>query len=69
MKSFYFVRVEKNDNTLETIRLVVIEYKYNQWQESVAKQGVSEPSLPPRWEYFLFKKRIYRTHQRKMVGA
>ena len=74
MKSFYFVRVEKNDNTLETIRLVVIEYKYNQWQESVAKQGVSEPSLPPDGNTFYLKREyIERTSERwselKSLGA
>ena len=53
MESFYFVRT---DNIAGTARLVVIEYKNNQWQESVAKQGVSEPSLSPDGKTFYVKR-------------
>ena len=42
MKTFYFVRIDEKDAFLN-----VIEYKDNQWQQSVVKQGVSEPSISP----------------------
>ena len=44
MKAFYFVRT---GGTYKTPRLVVIEYKNNQWQESIVKPGESEPSISP----------------------
>ena len=40
MKTFYFVRRDEKD-----ISLNVIKYKNNKWQQSVVKQGVSEPSI------------------------
>ncbi len=43
MNSFYFVRSEDK----EVYSLNVIEYKNNQWQESVVKQGVSEEYISP----------------------
>jgi len=42
MNTFYFVRRDEKD-----ISLNVIEYKNNQWQKSIVKQGVSEPSISP----------------------
>lgn len=44
MKAFYFSR---SGGKYKTSGLAVIEYKNNQWQESVVKHGVSEPSLSP----------------------
>ncbi|OUS26622.1 hypothetical protein A9Q98_10210 [Thalassotalea sp. 42_200_T64] len=58
MKTFYFIRgdIEKD------ISLNVIEYKDNQWQESVVKQGVSEPSISPDGKtIYLKNKFIERT--------
>ena len=40
MNTFYFVRLDEKD-----IALNVIEYKNNQWKQSVVKQGVSAPSI------------------------
>ena len=43
MNTFYFVRRDEK----EVYSLNVIEYKNNQWQKSVVKQKVSEPSISP----------------------
>lgn len=42
MNTFYFVRRDEKHYSLN-----VIEYKDNQWQKSVVKQNVSEPSISP----------------------
>jgi len=41
MNTFYFVRRDEK----EVYSLNVVEYKNNQWQKSVVKEGVSEPSI------------------------
>jgi len=46
MNTFYFVRGAGKDKP-HGLELVVIEYKNNQWHESVVKEGVSEPSISP----------------------
>ena len=46
MKAFYFIRRPLGEKSKSYV-LAVIEYKNNQWQESVVKQGVSEPSISP----------------------
>ena len=46
MKAFYFIKRPLGEESKSNV-LAVIEYKNNQWQESVAKKGVSEPSISP----------------------
>ncbi|WP_340681023.1 hypothetical protein [Paraglaciecola sp.] len=46
MNAFYFIRRPLGENSKSNV-MTVIEYKNNQWQESVVKQGVSEPSIAP----------------------
>ena len=69
MKTFYFIRRDEKD-----ISLNLIEYKNNQWQESVVKQGVSEPSISPDGKTIYFKNKfIERTSdgwsELKSLGA
>ena len=51
MKEFYFIRRPVDEQQASNV-LVVIEYKNNQWQESVAKQGVSNTSISPDGKTF-----------------
>jgi len=44
MNAFYFIR-EVGKGKSHKLELVVIEYKYKQWHESVVKPDVSEPSI------------------------
>ena len=44
MKAFYFIR---SGGKYKSYVLAVIEYKNNQWHESIVKQDVSEPSISP----------------------
>lgn len=46
MNSFYFVRRPLGEESSSNV-LVVIEYKNNQWRESIVKRGESEPSISP----------------------
>jgi len=46
MNAFYFIKRPLGEESKSNV-LAVIEYKNNQWQESVVKQGVSEPSISP----------------------
>ncbi len=46
MKAFYFIRRPLCEESTSNV-LAVIEYKNNQWRESVVKQGESEPSISP----------------------
>ena len=46
LKAFYFIRRPIGAETLSRV-LTVIEYKNNQWQESVVKQGVVGASFSP----------------------
>jgi len=46
MKSFYFVKRSLGEEPASNV-LAAIEYKNGQWQESVVKRGVSEPSISP----------------------
>ncbi|KGJ90381.1 WD40-like beta Propeller containing protein [Colwellia psychrerythraea] len=46
MNTFYFVRRDEK----EVYSLNVVEYKNNQWQQSIVKQGVSAPSISPGGE-------------------
>ncbi len=69
MKTFYFVRRDEKD-----ISLNVIKYKNNKWQQSVVKQGVSEPSISPDGKtIYLKNKFIERTgggwSELKSLGA
>jgi len=52
MKTFYFVRRAGKERSHG---LAVIEYKNNQWHESVVKQDVSEPSISPDGMTIYFK--------------
>jgi Tol biopolymer transport system component len=51
MNTYYFVRSDEK----EVYSLNVIEYENNQWQKSVVKRGVSEPSISPDGNTILFK--------------
>jgi WD40 repeat protein len=54
MKEFYFIRRPVDEQQASNV-LVVIEYKNNRWQESVAKQGVSTTSISPDGKTFYLK--------------
>jgi len=54
MKAFYFIRRPVDKQQASNV-LVVIEYKNNRWQESVAKQGVSTTSISPDGKIFYLK--------------
>ncbi len=69
MKAFYFIRSGEKDKSLNAI-----EYKNNQWRESVVKQDVSELSISPDgMTFFLQNKYIERTSagwsELKSLGA
>ncbi|MBL4787943.1 MAG: PD40 domain-containing protein [Kordiimonadaceae bacterium] len=71
MKTFYFVR---KGGKFESYGLAVIEYKNNQWQESVVKHGMSEPSISPDGKIIYFANNyIERTSdgwsELKSIGA
>ena len=73
MKAFYFVKRPLGEKSNSKV-LAVIEYKNNQWQESVVKQGVSEPSVSPDGKTIYFAKEyIERTNtgwsELKSLGA
>jgi hypothetical protein len=73
MKAFYFIKRPLGDKS-DSNSLTVIEYKNNQWQESVVKQGVSEPSISPDGNTIYLKtKYIERTNagwsEPKSLGA
>ena len=55
MKAFYFIRRPLGEEPTSNV-LVVIEYKNNQWHESIGKQGESEPSISPDGMTLLFCK-------------
>ncbi|MFQ3251487.1 MAG: hypothetical protein ACI9O6_003337 [Glaciecola sp.] len=55
MNTFYFIRRPLGESS-ESNALTVIEYKGNQWQKSVVKQGLSEPSISPDGKIIYFKK-------------
>ncbi len=70
MNTFYFVRSDEK----EVYSLHVIEYKNNQWLESVVATGVSEPSIAPDGNtIYLKNKFIERTSdgwsELKSLGA
>lgn len=46
MNVFYFIRRPLGEPSTSNV-LVAIEYKNNQWQESIIKHGESEPSVSP----------------------
>lgn len=46
MNTFYFIRRPLGDPSSSNV-LVAIEYKNERWQETVLKQGESEPSISP----------------------
>lgn len=46
MKVFYFIRRPLGEESTSNV-LVAIEYKNNQWHESIVMQGESEPSVSP----------------------
>ncbi len=55
MKAFYFIKRPLGTESKSNV-LTAVEYKNNQWQESVIKQGVSEPSISPDGNTIYFAK-------------
>ena len=73
MNAFYFIKRPLGEESTSNV-LAVIEYKNNQWHESVAKKGVSEPSISPDGTTIFFAKQyIERTStgwsELKTLGA
>ncbi|MDY8136018.1 alpha/beta hydrolase-fold protein [Aquimarina sp. 2201CG5-10] len=55
MKAFYFIKRPLGTESRSNV-LTAVEYKNNQWQESVVKRGVSEPSISPDGNTIYFAK-------------
>ncbi|WP_233520508.1 TolB-like translocation protein [Flocculibacter collagenilyticus] len=55
MNAFYFIRRPLGEQS-KANALTVTEYINGQWQESVVKRGVSEPSISPDGMTFYFQK-------------
>ncbi|GER02268.1 hypothetical protein JCM17845_28910 [Iodidimonas gelatinilytica] len=73
MKTFYFIRRPLGEESSSNV-LVAMEYKDNQWQQSIILQGVSEPSVSPDGSIIYLKTEyIERTgegwSERKSLGA
>lgn len=73
MNEFYFIRRPLDEQQTSNV-LVVLEYKNNRWQESVAKQGISATSISPDGKtFYLTTQYMERTNagwsEPKSLGA